>query len=394
MKYFCSFLLLFFSITVMAQMGGILRLDRTMVSVAAADSFIKKTLEDSKVQGAAIAIINGNKPVFLRAYGYRNQPAGEKLDTATIMYAASFSKAVFGYLCMMLAQDGLLNLDKPIASYLKKPIAAYEYFADLQSDERWKKITPRMCLSHTTGLPNVRWFSPITGEEDTAGIMKIYFEPGSKYAYSGEGFKLLQLAIEESTGRTVDDWATEKIFKPFGMYRSGYVWHNDFGDDNVAVGHTQNGLIDKKKKRTEAAAGGSMVTTIADYARFTQAVLQHKGLTKKWFEELTTPQIKIQSVVQFPPITTETTTENNSINLSYGLGWGIIFCKNGKAIFKEGNGGAWRNYTINFLEQGTAFIILSNDENGESIFQPIIDTLIGPTCIPWKWNGYVPYNKK
>lgn len=58
-----------------------------------------------------------------------------------------------------------------------------------------------MCLSHTTGLPNVRWFNPITSEQDTLGIMKIYFCPGTKYAYSGEGFKLLQLVVEEITNK-------------------------------------------------------------------------------------------------------------------------------------------------------------------------------------------------
>lgn len=227
---------------------------------------------------------------------------------------------------------------------------------------------------------------------DSLGIIRIYFEPGSKYAYSGEGFKLLQLVIEEHTGKTTDELATEKIFRPLGMTRTGFVWHESFGDDNVAVGHLNNGTIDVKRKRTEAVAGGSLVTTIADYARFIEAVMQQKGMDKKMYAEMLSPQIKIYSKTQFPPITNETTTEYEKIGLSYGLGWGLLNCKSGRAFFKEGNGGAWKNYNINFPDNKMSIIIMINSENGEQVFQELIETIAGPTCIPWKWNGYIPYN--
>jgi CubicO group peptidase (beta-lactamase class C family) len=250
-----------------------------------------------------------------------------------------------------------------------------------------------MCLSHTTGLPNVRWFHPTSGAEDTLGILKIYFNPGEKYAYSGEGFKLLQLAIEEITHKNVDELAREKIFKPLGMARTGFIWHDSFGDDNVAVGHLNNGGIDQKRKRTEPVAGGSLVTTIADYARFTECVMQQKGLSRKLYREMISPQIIIHSVTQFPPVTWETTTENDAIHLSYGLGWGLLQCQYGKAFFKEGNGGSWRNYNINFINKGIAIVIMTNSENGEKIFKGLLETLIRDSCIPWKWHGYFPYDK-
>ncbi len=251
-----------------------------------------------------------------------------------------------------------------------------------------------MCLSHTTGLPNVRWFNPITSEQDTLGIIRIYFTPGTKYAYSGEGFKLLQLVVEEVTKKNIDELAVEKIFTSLGMARTGFIWHNSFGDDNVAVGHLDNGSIDQKRKRTVPVAGGSLVTTIADYAKFIECVMQKKGLHKKLFAEMISPQIAIHSKTQFPPITNETTTENNAIGLSYGLGWGLLQCQYGKAFFKEGNGDSWRNYNINFIDKGISIIIMTNSENGEAIFQELIETLIRDFCIPWKWQGYMPYNQK
>ncbi len=375
-----------------AQNKQVIRLDGSKISEEQIDKTVKRLMDTANVQGLGLAVLNNKKTIFIKSYGYKNKPKNELLDTASIMYGASFSKAVFGYLTMKLVQEKVLDLDKPLYQYLSKPIAEYEYFSDLKTDDRWKLITARMCLSHTTGLPNLRWFHPTTGVEDSLGVMKIYFEPGTKYAYSGEAFKLLQLVEEEITKKRIDELAVEKIFNPLGMTRTGYVWHNSFGDDNVAVGHMNNGAIDKKKKRTEAVAGGSLVTTIADYSKFIEHIMKAKGLTNKLFNEMISPQINIHSITQFPPLTSETTTENDAIHLSYGLGWGLLDCPNGKAFFKEGNGGAWRNYNINFIDKGISIIILINSENGETIFQELIETLIGKTCIPWKWQGYIPYN--
>lgn len=375
-------------------MQQIERLDGSKLSVSEIDATIQQLMDTAHIQGLGLAILNNKKTVFIKSYGYRNKPKNELLDTASIMYGASLSKAVFGYLVMKLAQEKLVDLDKPLCQYLSKPIAAYDYFSDLATDNRWKLITARMCLSHTTGLPNVRWFNPITSEQDTLGIMKIYFPPGTQYAYSGEGFKLLQLAIEEITQKTVEELAIEKVFLPVGMTRTGYIWHDAFGDNNVAVGHMNNGSIDSKRKRTTAVAGGSLVTTLADYSRFTEYIMQQKGLEPKWFQEMITPQIGIYSKTQFPPVSFDTTSENKDIQLSYGLGWGMLQCHYGKAFFKEGNGDSWRNYTINFIDRGISIIMLINSENGEKIFQPIIETVLGNTCIPWKWQGYIPYNHK
>lgn len=377
-----------------AQLDEIKRLDGSKISAVKIDSTVKRLMDLAKIEGLNLAILNHNRTVLVRSYGFKNKPQHALMDTATIVYGASFSKAVFGYLMMKLVEEKVIELDRPLYRYLKKPIANYPYFANLKNDERWQLITARMCLSHTTGLPNVKWFNPITNEPDSLGTIKIYFKPGSKYAYSGEGFRLLQLAVEETTGKNIEQLAQEKIFLPLQMTRTGYTWHESFGDDNVAVGHLENGYIDQKRKRTEPVAGGSLVTTIADYAKFIEQVMQLKGLNAKMYQEMFSPQIRIHSVTQFPPITDETTTENDAIQLAYGLGWGLLKCPYGKAFFKEGNGGSWRNYNINFPDKGISIIIMVNSENGEKIFQELLETLLGDNCIPWKWQGYISYQQK
>lgn len=394
MKIKIIVVLLLICSTTFGQDKEIKKLDGSKISIAEIDKTVKSLMDGANIQGLNLAILNNNKPVLIKSYGFKNKPANTLLDTATIVYGASYSKAVFGYLMMKLVEEKVFDLDKPLYQYLKKPIGDYQYFSDLKNDERWKLITGRMCLSHTTGLPNVRFFNPITSEADSLGTMKIYFKPGQKYAYSGEGYKLLQLAVEEITHKNIDELAQEKIFRPLGMTRTGYIWHESFGDNNVAVGHMNNGAIELKRKRTVPVSGGSLTTTIADYTKFITQVMQQKGLRKKNFEEMISPQVSIHSKTQFPPITEETTTENDAIHLSYGLGWGLLQCPYGKAFFKEGNGGPWRNYNINFIDKGISIIIMANSENGEKIFKALLETLVGDTCIPWKWQGYFPYDKK
>ncbi len=85
------------------------------------------------------------------------------------------------------------------------------------------------------------------------------------------------------------------------MTRTGFIWHDSFGDDNVAVGHMNDGSTDQKRKRTETVAGGSLVTTIADYTKFIEQVMQQKGLSKNIYREMISPQITIHSITQFPP---------------------------------------------------------------------------------------------
>ncbi len=382
-------LLLLFHLTFGQQQ--IEKLGGSLISSSEIDQTVERLMDVANVQGLDLAILNNKKTVFIKSYGYKNKPKNELLDTATIMYGASFSKAVFGYLTMKLVQDKIIDLDKPLYTYLSKPISEYDYFSDLKSEDRWKLITARMCLSHTTGLPNVRWFHPATGIEDTIGRIRIYFNPGTKYAYSGEGMKLLQLVEEEITKKSFEDLAIEKVFKPIGMTRTGYIWHDRFGE-NVAIGHLENGHLNPKSKKAKPAANGSMVTTIADYSKFIEYVMNGKGLDKKWFNEMISPQIEIHSKTQFLPITVETTTENRAINLSYGLGWGVLNCKYGKAFFKEGHDDAWRNYNINFIDEGISIIIMTNSANGELIFKELLETLIGDTFTPWKWEGYFPYD--
>jgi len=358
--------------------------DGQQVAVNPVDAFIGKLMDTAQVTGLCLGIVQDNRVAYVKAYGYKNKAAGTMNDTATCFYGASLSKAVFAYLVMQLVDTGLIDLDKPLYTYLPQPIPAYAAYKDLANDDRWKLITARHCLDHTTGFPNWRMFNP-----RDSGRLEFFFTPGERNAYSGEGLKLLQLIIETITGRPLDELAQEKIFRPFGMRRTSYLWQPAFESD-YAVGHLENEDTIPKNKRTRANAAGSMETTIADYTRFVAAVLRGEGLSARSRQEMLSPQISIYSLHQFPSLDTATTTANQRIGLCYGLGWGLFTSPRGKAFFKEGHDDGWEHYALCLPGRKEAFVVMTNSSNGERIFKELFEKLSEVT-IPWEWEQYTPY---
>lgn len=386
MKKTCIALsLLFFAYSCFAQ-KQIIKADDQAISEKYIDSTIRYLMDAGDVNGLGIAILNNNQPVYIKAFGYKNATQGTMLDPTSAMYAASLAKPLFAYLVMQLVDKGLIDLDKPLYTYLRKPLPEYKAYADLAGDERWKLITARHCLTHTTGFPNWRQLNPNNNKK-----LEIFFTPGSRYAYSGEGLYLLQMVVGTITGKGLETLTQEQIFGPFGMYNSSFVWQPSF-EKNYAVGHSMNGDTLAKYRNKESNAAGSMETTVADYARFLSAVMQHKGLSEKSWKEMFSSQIGIYTKHQFPSLNNDTTSANRSVQLSYGLGWGLFNTPYGKAFFKEGHGDGWVHYTICLPDKKSALLVMCNNANGESIFKDLVEKLEG-VSIPWEWEGYYPYRK-
>ncbi|MFT3934644.1 MAG: serine hydrolase [Chitinophagaceae bacterium] len=376
----CSLLLFIMSFVAISQ---IKKPDGKSLSPAVVDQLVTDLMKKAEVTGLSLGIINNNRPVFIKAYGFKNKTMNQHLDTAASLYAASLAKPLFGYLVLQMVDKGMLNLDTPLYRYLPKPLPQYDNYKDLANDERWKLITARHCLSHTTGFPNWREFTQ-------SKKLSIGFTPGKFYSYSGEGIELLQMVLEVKTGRKLEEMAQENIFKPFGMRLSSFVWQPAF-EKNYAVGHNISEDTIAKVKRNDAHAAGSMETTIADYTRFMAAAIQGKRLSSKMYTQMLSPQIAVKySNWAYPPVEKDSIAAYGKIGLSYGLGWGLFRTKVGKAFFKEGQIDGWEHYVIGFPEKKIAFVIMTNSSNGESIFKELTEKLTGIT-IPWEWEGYTPY---
>jgi len=362
---------------------NIKRLDGSTITSTEIDATVTRLMRAAKVTGIGIAILNDGKVAYLRAYGVRDKEKNLPLTPDSVMSAASFSKVAFAYLVMRLVDDGVLDLNKPVYQYLPKALPEYDAYKDLANDPRYKKITARTLLSHTSGFPNWRRFT-----DD--GKLSINFEPGSRFAYSGEGIALLQLVVEAATKKPLNDLMRDRVFQPLSMTRTGMVWEDRFESDYAnGYDEEEHSLGPQKRKRADAA--GSMQTTVSDFGRFIEAAMQGKGLRKQTREEMLSSQIQILSKHEFPTLSIEMTDENKPIRLGYGLGWGLYWTPYGRVFFKEGHDEGWRHYTVCFDKTGTGIVIMTNSSNGEGIYKELLETLLHNTYTPIEWEGFTPY---
>jgi CubicO group peptidase (beta-lactamase class C family) len=354
----------------------ILRLDGSSMTSKEVDATVTRLMKDANVTGVGIAVFHDGKITYLKTYGQSDTEKGLALTPDTVMPAASMTKAVFATEVMQLVQKGVLDLDVPIQRYLPKPLLEYEKYADLQGDDRYKNLTLRMLLSHTSGFANFRWF-----EDDKK--LKIHFEPGTRYAYSGEGYQLAQLVVETVTGKSLTLLMEEDLFGPLGMTRSSMIWEPRFESD-FANGYDEHGKSLGPQKRSKPGAAGFMQTTLHDYATFLSAVMRYQVLTPKTSAEMFKPQVMIHSAHQFPSLAPETTTAHDAIKLSAGLGWGLYTSPYGNAFFKGGYDDGWRHQGICF-SNGDGLLIMTNSSNGDQIFKPLFGSILGNTSYPFDW---------
>jgi CubicO group peptidase (beta-lactamase class C family) len=361
------------------------KLDGGSISTIELEAFIEQTLEKANVAGLSIAIINDSQLVYQKAFGYRDKSNGKRNDEQTVFSGASFSKPVFAYLVMLLAEENVIDLDKPLFEYMDKPFYDYPAYTDLKGDERSKQITARMVLSHSTGLQNLRL-------QEKGGRLIFLFPPGERHSYSSEGYLLLQMVIENITGKDLETLAQEKIFQPLGMDRTSYTWKTEF-KANLAYPHDEYGRAGRDKIRRRApAAASSLVTTAGDYARFLVGILNAEGQRKTTVNEMLRPQIAINYQRMFGPNAWSLTNKYQNIHLSWGLGWGRFDTPYGRAFFHTGHNPGWQNYTVTYLDQGIGIVMLSNSDNFESIAEEIVNKAIGDVYSPFDWLGYLPFD--
>ncbi|OON68532.1 serine hydrolase domain-containing protein [Hymenobacter sp. CRA2] len=372
--------------------GRITRLDGSHLREPELTRRIQQITDSAHVHGLAVAVFNRRRAVYRHAFGVKSTATKEPLQFDTEFYGASLSKAVFAVLVLKLVEEGQLTLDEPLQRYLPRPI--YEYapktrwhddYSSLRDDTLYRRLTARMCLSHTTGLPNWRWDEP-------AQRLHIHGRPGSRYSYSGEGLVYLQVVLEHKLGRSLESLMQEKVFRPLGMSTSSYQWQPRF-EANYCFGHATDGKVLEKDKDNEPRSASTLETTPADYTRFLEAVLQQRLLRPESWQELFRPQITIHSRAQFGPLSRQDTDRYDHLRLAYGLGWGLLQSPYGVGAFKEGHGDGFQHYSILFPQQGIGVLLMSNSDNAESAFQSLLRVTIGDKFTPVDWQNYIPYTR-
>jgi CubicO group peptidase (beta-lactamase class C family) len=363
---------------------------QTIPGGPAVDAEVNKIMTETHANGMAVAVIDHGEVVYVQTYGIRNAK-GDPLNTDTLMYGASLTKMVFAYTVMQLVDQGKLNLDTPLKEDLDKPLPSYgpdpvfpdKYgpYKDLADDSRWEKITPRMCLTHSTGFNNF-WFI----EPDQK--LHIHFEPGTRFSYSGEGLILLQFVIEhgrKAQGLGLDVGNLTKVnFDRLGMTRTSLVWRDGL-DTNFADSWNDQGQLQAHDKRSKVRVAGSMDTTISDLPKFVAALVSGDGLSAASRAEMTKPQLHITTAHQFPLFLPYLPANEQRKDLYAGLGVVVFDGPLGHGFYKGGHDGQTANSVVCIEAGQRCVVILSNDVRSEAGFADLVRFILGDTGVPYDW---------
>ncbi|WP_245574801.1 serine hydrolase domain-containing protein [Aequorivita capsosiphonis] len=353
-----SLLILLLSFTLSAQKGT-KEIDQFVNKL---DNQIPKLLNDFSVPGAGIAIIENGEIILLKGYGYSDIVKGTKVTTKTGFNIGSISKTVAAWGVMKLVQEGKIELDAPAEKYLTRwHLPKSEFDSD--------KVTIRRLLSHTAGLSlhGYPGWSPkdnlptieesLDGKNNGPGRVEIIMEPGTKWKYSGGGFTILQLIIEEVTKQKFEDYMQAEILNPLGMTNSSYtidenilkassLEHNNFGE-----------VIDFELFTAKAAAG--LHTTIEDFSKFALASLYKN---KKYTQNILSTH-SLELMMTPVPVS----------NDSYGLGYQKELMSTNMTIY--GHGGANTGWQALFMinpDTNDGFVMLTNGGAGSNVFSQVI----------------------
>ena len=325
----------------------------TSTCVAAPDANLQAAIErlanEHQICGVAVALIqNHSLGEVYTASGYR-PPLAVTPDST--FQAASLGKPLFAYAVLRLAEQGKLILDKPLVQYLTRPYVHQQgpYVGsvalpsgDSTTDPRLERVTARMVLNHTSGLPN--W---------SKDPVQLTTDPGTTWQYSGAGYVLLQRAVEAITDEPIDLFMEESVLRPAQMKRSSYVW-----DARVADGFVSGLDASVKSPRpfTAPIAATTLYTSAEDYARFLVLLLGDAPLLKQTTEA---------------PV-----TANAGLNLGWGLGWGIERTEDDVFIWHWGNNPGYRAFAVASVRTGNGFVMLADGDAGLRLAGPITAVVV------------------
>lgn len=161
--------------------NSITNIDNQKVTTKSIDEFVDLKMKEMNIHGLSLAIINNGQVAYHSVKGYADIEEEKLVTNETLFEGASMGKPVFAHLVMHLVEDRKIDLDKPLYEYLD-----YHYYPVDENDNKYKQITARTALSHTTGFPNWR----------SGNNLDIAFEPGTEFSYSGEGYVFLERVIQ------------------------------------------------------------------------------------------------------------------------------------------------------------------------------------------------------
>lgn len=313
------------------------------------DRIITKAMAEEEFPGMAVAVIQHNKVLFEKGFGFTTRQQKTAVDENTLFSIGSVSKAFTGIGIMLLVQQGKIVLDNPIKKYMKNMPKA------------WGDITVRQFMTHTSGIPAPKGEKDEDSFEQTVknlGALPLAFPTGKKQQYNNFNFAILGKLIETVSGLPYVEYMKKNVFQPLQMERTGVGTINR----NIALGHLfKNGQWKEIESHFRAGdygvPSGGLQTTLTDFIKLSQALNKHTLLNAKNTKIMWTPY---------------------SAKLSNTPGWHSRMAGNDIVIHKGGGGtgiGSVCDYKI-VPSQELYIIVMANKANNKISPADITDEIL------------------
>ncbi len=342
---------------------------------------LPKLLNRYKIPGIALSLIEDYKISAIKTHGYSNVEKEKPITENTVFQLASISKSISAWGVMKLVEKGLINLDAPAEKYLTR-----WHFPPSEFDNG--DITTKRLLSHTGGLslhgysgyvpsyeiPSIedslsgnfeyqkdeiqlkmRKLFKIDSKVDEKSV-EVVKRPGTEFSYSGGGYSVLQLIVEEVAGKMFAEYMEKEVLQPLGMGHSSFTWRKDL-QPLTATAYVLDGKSAPNYLFTALAAAGCY-STINDLSAFVLAGMKgfNTELPGRGILKPETLQLMYTKVL-----------ETNEMTLSHsdtGLGHFIMYFDGIKVVHHSGGNIGWNTLMSFIPETGDGLVILTNGQNG------------------------------
>ncbi len=337
---------------------------------------IHERMGDYQVPGVSITVVDDYELEWARAYGVTDVNTDEPVTTETIFEAASTSKLITAVMALSFVQKGFIDLDTDVNNYLKSWQIPENEFT------KKEKVTLRRLLTHQAGLPTTNFSEEDTGYPTLINVLNgespainkpaiPELVPGTQWQYSNVGYDLIQLLLEDISGKTFSHIAQEIIFKPLNMKNSSFEYPLDSEKQKrEAMPHDAQGVSREPLMHLTALAHAGLTTTPTDLAKFTNEImLSYQGKSEKILSQEMVKQL----------LNKELDLDPRMLGISISEGLGVLVMGEGKDLVLTHPGSnlpGLNCWLIGWPEQGTAAVVMTNGAQGEILAMEIISAII------------------
>ncbi len=342
-----------YSFEAQAQKSGFFIANKKRINIDSLNKQINYWMSEVGVPALSFAVISNNQIVFSGAYGNKRQGDKKKVNRRTIFEACSMTKSYLVFVVYQLVDKGEFDLDKPMYQYL--------YYKPLEHDPRYKLITPRMILSHSSGIEN--W-----AEMNDPNRLEILTNPGEKFVYSGEGYQYLAKVIEKIVNKPYERYIQEMVIKPLKLKRTftSYKFKGKI-PINDATGHNAFGKPLNNQRNLSAVPAAGTHFIAKDYAKLIISTFDRKHLSNDRIRDLLDPIVKMQEV---------------NTSLYYGPGFEIIYSANDTIISQGGSNSGFKNLMFYSVVNKSGFVFLTNSDRGKALAAKLCKATVGLNINP------------